>query len=60
MLSGMTPTKTKAAKTTNTNTVSINVELPASLHKRLRVKCVAEGLQLKEAIAEAVTVWLRS
>jgi hypothetical protein len=35
-------------------TVSVNVALPASLHKRLRVYCIQNDLVLAEVIAAAL------
>lgn len=51
-----------ARKTKNKNvqtSTGINVLIPTTLHKRLRIKCLNEGLSMPEAIEAAVKDWLR-
>jgi hypothetical protein len=38
--------------------VSINVSLPAHLHRQLRIKAITEDLSLTEAVAAAVGEWV--
>lgn len=39
--------------------VGVNVLIPASLHRRLRLRTVKEGTTLSEAVTEAVREWMR-
>lgn len=54
----MTPSK-PARKRAKKTGVRINVELPTELHRELRMRSVAEGLSLAEAISAAVGGWLK-
>ena len=54
-MSNTTATKRAAAK----RTVAINVPLPETVHRKLRLKAVREDLTLAEAITAAVTAWTK-
>ena len=55
----LTHMATTTPNKTDKPTVAINVTLPADLHRRLRVRCINDGIQLKEAVTEALTLWLK-
>jgi predicted HicB family RNase H-like nuclease len=37
----------------------INVVIPKSLHKRLRLRAIGEGLTMTTAVEQAIREWLR-
>lgn len=39
--------------------VGVNLKLPAQLHRQLRLKAVSLGIGLNQAIADAVSEWLK-
>ncbi len=45
---------------TETPTVGINVQLPAALHKQVRMKAFDKGLTLEKAIAAAAAAWVKA
>ena len=57
MMAAMTTTKlTKAAEPQPE--VTINVPLPAELHRQLRIRAATDGLTLKESVIAAVESWV--
>jgi hypothetical protein len=53
-----TAKRSTVVKLPTPQTVAINVALPVEVHRRLRIKAIEEGLQLKDAIAEAIECWV--
>jgi hypothetical protein len=49
---------TNATNTDLADTVSINVPLPAGLHRQLRMKALMDGITLRDAVAAAVEEWV--
>ena len=41
-------------------TVAVNVALPAAVHKRVRMKAIAEELTLEQAITAACECWIKA
>ena len=39
--------------------VNMNIKVEKTLHHRLRVRCIRDGLSLREAITAALTMWLK-
>lgn len=58
MLRAMTTPAGKSKKS-SPKTVAINVQLPESVHKKLRVKALNQGMTLAEAVTAAATAWSR-
>jgi predicted HicB family RNase H-like nuclease len=38
--------------------VSINVPLPAELHRQLRIRAATDGVSLKESVIAAIEAWV--
>jgi predicted HicB family RNase H-like nuclease len=51
------PTK---SKTNGDKTVGVNVNLPATVHRRLRVKAINADLSLTQAVTAAVEAWVKA
>jgi hypothetical protein len=51
-------TATATPPKTTTDTVSVNIPLPAELHKQLRIKAAMEDLTIKDAVISAVEDWV--
>lgn len=54
----MTTATATPPKTTTDPTVSVNIPLPAELHKQLRIKAAMEDLTIKDAVISAVEDWV--
>ena len=46
------------AKTKETK--AVNVELPADVHRLLKIACAANDLNFSEAITQAIRAWAKS
>ena len=55
----MPPTKTKPAQVPEQKEVSMNIAIPADLHRRVRVKCLNDGVQLKQAVEAGLREWIK-
>jgi len=53
------PNTNSPAKRGTTKTVAINVQLPESVHRKLRLKALHQGMTLAEAVTAAVNGWAR-
>jgi hypothetical protein len=51
-------TATQSHSSTDTATVSVNVPLPAELHRRVKMAAAADGLTVKEAVILALQMWV--
>ena len=49
---------TAPPRPTATDTVSVNIPLPAELHKQLRIKAAMDDLTIKDAVITAVEDWV--
>ena len=45
-------------KTTTPVEVSINVPLPADLHRKVRIKAVVDDMTIKDAVIAALEAWV--
>jgi hypothetical protein len=52
--------KSRNTKATNDRAVAINVALPASVHRRLRVKAINDDMTLTQAVTAAVEQWTKA
>lgn len=59
----MTTTRRKptarTSKPSTANVTGINVTIPTSLHRKLRVKALESGLTMTQAIEAAVKGWVK-
>ena len=55
-----TAAKTRRKPKSTGKTVAVNVALPAAVHKRVRMKAIAEELTLEQAINAACECWIKA
>ena len=57
-----TTSKTKSKTTTRASedAVTINVGVPVDLHRRVRIKCLNEGILLKDAVEASLREWVKA
>jgi hypothetical protein len=54
----MTTTQPQSQTADTGPTVSVNVPLPAELHRRVKMAAAADGLTVKEAVILALQMWV--
>jgi hypothetical protein len=57
-MSYVSPLKPKTSGRKRAGRVGLNVGVPETLHRQVRIACASRGIRLEEAVTEALDQWI--